>query len=129
MPEKVLEGLIHRVEQDAEVLAVILFGSRVRGEATEASDTDVCLVLPDRRYAPLHLSRKKLEYLKIGGLDIQIYQQLPLYIRHRVIKEGTIIYVRDEEGLYELAFRTAQAFEDFRHRYYSYLQQVAYVGS
>lgn len=129
MIEKPLARLLSKTKQDPGILAVILFGSQARGESTPASDLDVCLVLQDRRYTPLHLSRKKLEYLKIEGLDIQVYQQLPLYIRHRVIKEGTIIYVRDEEGLYELAFRTAQAFEDFRHRYYSYLQQVAHVGS
>ena len=124
--EKSLERVLHQTKQDAEILAVILFGSCARGENTPASDIDVCLVLGDRPYTPLYLSRKKLQYLKIGGIDIHVYQQLPLYIRHRVLKEGKVLFTRDEEALYELAFRTAQSFEDFKYRYDSYLQQVAH---
>jgi hypothetical protein len=33
--------------------------------------------------------------------------------------------VKDEDALYEVAFRTAQAFEDFKHIYRDYLEQVA----
>ena len=124
-----LEKLLNKAKQDPEVLSVILFGSQACGEATAASDVDVCLVLLNQRYDSLYLSRTKLEYLKMDGLDIHIYQQLPLYIRRRVIKEGKVLFVRDEELLYELAFRTAQAFEDFRHLYYDYLEEVARVGS
>jgi predicted nucleotidyltransferase len=126
---KSLERLLNLARQDSEILAVILFGSKARGEATSASDVDICLVLVSRRYDSLHLSRKKLEYLKIGELDVHVFQQLPLYIRRRVIKEGKVLFVQDEKALYELAFRTAQAFEDFKHRYYEYLEQVAHVGS
>jgi predicted nucleotidyltransferase len=129
MQGKSLEKLLNEARQDSDILAVILFGSRAREEATRVSDVDVCLVLANRRYDPLELSHKKLEYLKIEGLDIHIFQQLPLYIRQRVIKEGKVLYMRDEEGLYELAFRTAQAFEDFRHRYYEYLEQTSHAGS
>ena len=129
MPVKSLERLLKRAERDSDILAVILFGSKARGEATLTSDLDVCLVLLNRRYDPLYLSGKKLDYLKIGGLDIHVYQQLPIYIRTRVIKEGQVLFVKDEESLYEIAFRTAQAFEDFKHRYYSYLEQVTHAGS
>jgi len=129
MFEKLLEKLLRYAGKDPEVLAVILFGSQVRGEATGASDVDVCLVLLNRRYEPLYLTRKKLDYLTIGAADIHVFQQLPLYIRRRVIKEGKVLFVRDEESLYEVAFRTAQAFEDFKGRYYDYLEQVAHAGS
>ncbi len=101
----------------------------MRGEATATSDVDICLILLNQRYDPLYLSRKKLEYIKTSELDIHIYQQLPLYIRRRIIKEGHVLFVRDEEKLYELAFRTAQAFEDYKYHYYSYLEEVAHAGS
>jgi hypothetical protein len=74
------------------------------------------------------LSHKRLEYMKDISLDVRIFQQLPLYIRVRVLKEGRILFVRDENQLYELAFRTAQAFEDFKHIYYGYLNEVAVAG-
>ena len=76
------------------------------------------------RFEPLSLSRKRLDYLKHTLLDIQIFQQLPLYVRRRILKEGQVLFVRDEALLYELAFRTAQAFEDFKRIYASYLVSV-----
>ncbi len=129
MFDKAFERLLLKAQHDGDVLAVFLFGSKARGEATPSSDVDVCLVLRDHRHDPLALSLKKLEYLKLGGLDVHVFQQLPLYIRRRILKEGKVFYVRDEEALYELAFRTAQAFEDFKHHYYGYLEEVARAGS
>jgi len=95
------------------------------------SDVDICLVLVPQPTPldPTELPRKRLEYLKDFPLDVQIFQQLPLYIRTRVLREGRILFVREEGLLYELAFRTAQAFEDFKHIYYSYLEEVAIAGS
>jgi predicted nucleotidyltransferase len=116
--------------QDADVLAVLLYGSVARGEQTAGSDIDVCLVLMPRStpYESAILSRKRLDYLAQFDLDVQIFQALPLYIRSRVLKEGQVLFVRDEDLLYALAFRTAQAFEDFKPIYYRYLEQIAHVG-
>ena len=116
--------------QDTDVLAVLLFGSVARGEQTARSDIDVCLVLMPRKtpYESLPLARKRLEYLTQVDLDVQIFQTLPLYIRSRILKEGQVLFVRDEDLLYEVAFRTAQAFEDFKPIYYRYLEQIAHVG-
>jgi hypothetical protein len=63
----------------------------------------------------------------VPGLDIHVYQQLPLYIRKRILKEGETLFCRDEDALYELAFRTVQEFEDFKRIYYGYLEEVARV--
>ena len=120
-----LTALLARAEQDPEVLAVILFGSRARGESAPDSDVDICLVLEPRSYSDLELSKKKLDYLAEFDLDIHIYQQLPLYIRHRVLKEGKVLFCRDEEALYDLAFRTIREYEDFKHIYREYLEEIA----
>lgn len=129
--KEVVEGLLTKVRQDEDVLAVFLFGSVARKEQTPLSDMDICLVLTPQStpFETLVLSRKRLDYLKHTLLDIQIFQQLPLYVRRRVLKEGQILFVRNETLLYELAFRTAQAFEDFKHIYASYLEEVAIAGS
>jgi predicted nucleotidyltransferase len=123
--DSVLRPLIARAERDPDVLAVILFGSRARAEAGPRSDIDVCLVLD--RHAPdgLPASRKRLEYPAGPHVDLSIFQQLPLYIRSRVLKEGRVVFVRDEDRLYELAVRTARAWEAFRHHHRNYLDAVA----
>jgi len=111
------------------VIAILLFGSGARGEATLASDVDICLVLHPGEHDDLTLSRKRLSYLKEGDADVHIFSQLPLYIRRRIIKEGKILLCHDEDALYEIAFRTAQAFEDFKHIYYGYLEELTHAGS
>jgi predicted nucleotidyltransferase len=122
-----IQKLLIKVHQDAEILAVLNFGSASRQEQTPLSDTDICLILVPRSEPidPQTLTIKRLEYLKDFSFDVQIFQQLPLYIRKRVLKEGRILFVRDESQLYELAFRTVKNFEDFRHIYYDYLAEVA----
>ncbi|MBI4400677.1 MAG: nucleotidyltransferase domain-containing protein [Nitrospirae bacterium] len=122
-------NLLEQVEGDPAILAVVLYGSQARREATARSDVDVCLIL-----APGHDSRDdqlraRLTYLPVANLDIRVFQQLPLYIRRRVLREGAILSCRDLDALYDLACRTAKAYENFRPRYRSYLEQVARAGS
>ena len=123
-----VDGVLAKARKDGDVVAVFLFGSRARGESVPGSDTDVCLVLRPGNYDPMVLQRKRLSYLKEGNADVHIFSQLPLYIRRRVLKEGKILQCQDDDLLYEIAFRTAQAFEDFRHIYNGYLKELAHVG-
>lgn len=122
-----LERLLAAAQHDPDVLGVLFFGSAAKGQAGPQSDVDVCLVLVPNRARPdrAMLMRKRLEYLKDFNLDVQIFQALPLYIRRRVLRDGKVLLVKDEDRLYEIAYRTMQAFEDFRHIYHDYLEQVA----
>jgi predicted nucleotidyltransferase len=128
-----LNKLIEKADQDEDILAVFLFGSSVRERETSKSDVDICLIMnPETQAAyqkKLISSQKRLDYLKDFLFDIHIFQQLPLYIRKRILQEGKILFVRDEDMLYEIAFRTAQAYEDFKHIYQDYLKEIADVGS
>ena len=125
MDDSRVQDFVDDARRDPEVLAVMLFGSSARQEAHAASDVDVCLVLNGGRdRLPSRLSEIKVGYLARHRLDIQIFQQLPLYVCRRVLKEGKVLWVRDDEALYELALRTARAFEDFRPRYEDYLRSV-----
>lgn len=121
-----LTKLVEDAENDRDVLAVILFGSEARGEARAESDVDVCLVLEDKRLDTLGQSQKRVAYLASYDLDIQIFQQIPLHLRVRVLREGKVLFCRDEDKLYATAFRTAQHFEDFRHIHEGYLEAVAH---
>jgi hypothetical protein len=58
------------------------------------------------------MSATRLECLQEFDLDVQVFQQFPLYIRQCVLKDGRVLFVRDEDDLHALAFRTAQACED-----------------
>jgi uncharacterized protein YutE (UPF0331/DUF86 family)/predicted nucleotidyltransferase len=121
-----LARLVARAVGDPDVLAVMLFGSHARGDATTVSDVDVCLVAPT---APSNedATRIRLDYLSAFDLDIAVFDQVPLYVRTRILKEGRVLFVRDEDALYALAIRTVRAWEDFRHIHRLYLEESPVV--
>ncbi|MGC8895922.1 MAG: nucleotidyltransferase domain-containing protein [Candidatus Bathyarchaeia archaeon] len=124
---KEFKKLIEKTEKDRDALAVVLFGSYVRKESF--SDVDVCIVLKPKRFTHLYLSSKRLRYsIAFPNLDIQIFQQLPLPIKMRILKEGKVIFCKDEDALYDLAFSTIREFELFKPRYLSYLEGVLHAG-
>jgi len=55
-----LDRLIKTVQQDRQVLAVFLFGSKVRSNNFKESDVDICLVMKSGCYKPAELSQKRL---------------------------------------------------------------------
>ncbi len=129
--DRALERLMLQVKGGDDVLAVILYGSQARQEASPGSDVDVCLVLAPDRGTRADQTRVQTAYLEFagGGLDIRIFQQLPLYIRRRILQEGRTVYCRDEDAMYQLSYRTAQQFADFKPIYEAYLAEVAGAGS
>ena len=124
--EKALRRISEKAKDDKDVLAVMLFGSYARNE--KFSDIDVCIVLKPEKLESLFLSKKRLEYLAaFPNLDIQIFQQLPLYVKMRVLRDGKTIFCRNEDLLYDLSFSTVRQFEYFKPRYLSYLEGVLHA--
>lgn len=119
-----LQRLVEKAKSDPDVLAVILFGSQARGDASPESDFDVCLVLADGPRSELERAEKRLAYLALADLDVAVFQSLPLRIRSRVLKEGRVLHARDEDALYALAVRTARRWEGFRHIHRQYLDEI-----
>lgn len=125
--ENNIQKLIEFASGDSDVVSVILFGSAARSEDNTQSDVDICIILKRYNYSKIFLSKKKLKFIaEFGNLDIQIYQQLPVYIRQRILKEGKILFCKDEDELYNVAFETIQQYEDFKPIYEYYLQEVQY---
>jgi hypothetical protein len=120
-----LDDLLKAAEGDARILAVLFYGSQARGESGPESDTDVCLVLADGVDSRREGAQIALDYIGFSGLDVRVFQLLPLYVRQRVLKDGKVLLVKCENDLYEVAFRTIRSWEDFRPFYLAYLQQTA----
>jgi predicted nucleotidyltransferase len=125
---KIMQEVVGAAREAADILAAILFGSAARGEKSSTSDLDLCLVLMPKVYPALALSKKKLAYASQLRVHISIFQQLPLYIRKRVLQEGEILFCRDDDALYELAFQTLRELADFEPTYLEYLKAVAHAG-
>jgi len=120
-----LEKIKDFAKEDKDILAVFLFGSLVRKELSRLSDIDICLVLEPAQYSELALSEKKLKFLELfPHIDVKIFQQLPLYIKKRILKEGKIILCKDEEKMYNLAFSVITEYSDFEHIFRYYLKET-----
>ncbi len=122
---KEIKGIVAALRKDPEILAIILYGSRARGENTPVSDIDLCVVLMPAVRSALDLSRKKLAFASNFSEHISIFQQLPIYIRQRVLKEGKLLFSRDTDALYEVAFAFIRELFHFEPIYREYLEGVA----
>lgn len=120
-----LSRILARASEDPDVLAVLLYGSHARGDASPRSDVDVCLVLAGACPTARVATEKRLDYLAGDGVDLQVFQLLPLVVRSRALKEGSVLFVRDEDALYDVATRTVKACEGFRRVHRAYLDAVA----
>lgn len=118
--------------RDVEILAVALYGSYTRGENSAISDIDICIYLASKPLNAEETHRKRMEYTEVAAddkADVQVFQQLPLYVRPTVLREGRMVLVKDGAALYDLAWETIKEFEDFRKHYEEYLAGVAHGES
>ena len=121
--DKTIQKIVEQTQKDKVVIAVAFFGSYARGEPHR--DVDVCIFLKPAEYTSEFLSSKKLEYTQENPkYDVQVFQQLPLYIQKRILKEAKIINCKNEDLLYDLYFLTLRDFGHYEHIYEGYLEAV-----
>lgn len=115
---------VKAIEQDfqflrgrEEVVAILIFGSTTKGGRTRRSDVDICIV------APLAKDRERLlgeiyEKVDVVGknYDVWIFEELPLYMKTRIIEKHEPVYVRDALGLHEYFYHFRKLWRDQRHR-------------
>ena len=100
---------------------IILYGSSLGLYHLDDSDIDICLYIDDEEK---NLSKIRLELLKKfnENFDIQMFQLLPLYVQIEVLK-GKILYVKEEDRIYEIAYETIEEYEDFYPFYLDYINR------
>ncbi|CAD7775911.1 Nucleotidyltransferase domain protein [Candidatus Methanoperedenaceae archaeon GB37] len=117
--EKTIEK-IKNVEGFEKVKFIILYGSAAEGQMTGGSDIDLCIYHDGSPDESSKFRFKVLSELFDDTFDVQIFQQLPIYVRVEVLK-GKIIYCKDKQFLYEAAIETIKDFEAFKHKFYDYI--------
>lgn len=112
-----LEDVSERLRASG-VYAAIVYGSFARGEAY--NDVDLA-VFTDT------------DLLEIAGelpdiFDVHAFHDLPLYVRHRVLKEGDLLFCTDEDRFYDEVIAFTREYEYFEPRYREYLDGVKQRG-
>lgn len=125
--EVALERVLEEAREDPDVIAVLQHGSSLADGPSR--DLDVCIVL--RPGAKTSAWDASLRYVGMStggrhsGLDVSLFQQLPLYMRKRVLEEHKVLFVEDEDRLYDVATETVKAWSDYAPIYRGYLEAVA----
>ena len=65
-----------------EILAILIYGSHINGNATIKSDIDICVVAGNKEEA------------KEPSYDIHIFELMPLYIQNEIINNSKIIFAK-----------------------------------
>ncbi|MDI6820538.1 MAG: nucleotidyltransferase domain-containing protein [Candidatus Hodarchaeaceae archaeon] len=110
---------IKKLDREGRVQFIILYGSLARGKHDKLSDIDIAIGHAGDR-------RQRFDFRvdvlgKLGDeFDVQIFQDLPLYVRVEVLR-GKALYVRDMKASSELALETIRDFELFEPRFLDYI--------
>lgn len=112
MSDAVKQILLHG---NNKVVFIMNYGSYANNTFHNGSDIDLCIYYN----GPLE-ERQKFRLSMLSDLndifDVQIFQDLPLYIRKDVLK-GKLLYSRDK-SIYDIAKNTIEDFDDFKRGYY-----------
>lgn len=120
--EEIINKVVKKAKKDKEIIAVLIFGSYLSGK--HFRDIDICLVLKNKK-TNLEMSKKRLDYQMISDkLDIQIMQQLPLYIRKEILKNNHPILIKDYDALFEIARKIIREYDYFEKYYLDYLEYI-----
>ena len=97
-----------------EVHSILVFGSLAKGEISERSDIDICVIAPNAK------NKERLAN-KIAGMlpknyDVCLFELLPLYMKIEIIKNHIILYTKDKLELYEYFYHYRKLWKDQEHR-------------
>lgn len=104
-----------------KVRFVVLYGSATKGKLTKLSDLDLAVFFNGDKSEKFEF-RKKILGRVSNEFDIQIFQDLPLYVQKDILSTGKMMYSEDYIETFEIFMKTIRGFEDFKPRlevYYS----------
>jgi len=118
-----LNSTFQHLESAGELEAVTfayLFGSQARGQSGPLSDIDLAVLLADTVQnadtfeTRLMLMAEVSHQLRTDSIDVLILNQAPLALAYRVLRDGILVYCRDEAKRIKFTARTVSMYLDFK---------------
>lgn len=97
-----------------DCLGILLWGSHAKGDATERSDVDLCIVAgPDRDRTQI----LRAVWAQVGKqVDVKVFEDLPVYLQGEVFEAHRVLSTEDEPTLYEYLRPFWKRWRDQVHR-------------
>ena len=118
------DRLAHALRGDSSVRLAWLHGSRARGTARRESDIDVAVLLDDECAA--NPSAIKDSIWRLAGalgrevpsdrLDLVLLNHAPALLRHRVIRDGVLLFARSDAERVRFVLWTIREYQDLEPR-------------
>lgn len=115
--EKNKDKLIEFLKSKRNILAVYLFGSFVDNTYNENSDIDLAVLYDGKSDLGEHVSdsvdiEKIFDNTKIDYIDLE---EVSLFFRFNILKNGKTIYIKDEEKLYDYVYKTQKSYIEMKY--------------
>ncbi len=111
---------IKKIDTEDRVEFIVLYGSSVKEKYGELSDIDLAIYYRGNEEERFRFRIKVLGRVS-NRFDIQMFQDLPLYIKKDIVSNGKPLYYKDYETIFDEYLRTIKRYEDFeRHLNYYY---------
>ncbi|MCX6689059.1 MAG: nucleotidyltransferase domain-containing protein [Methanoregula sp.] len=109
MDAEMVRHVVDELYANEMVVALILFGSVVRRQARQYSDIDLCII---SRTNISESDQQQLLSYGSWGIDLSLFGALPLPIRFRVIREGSVVFCKSPLLLHRIKIDTIRNYLD-----------------
>lgn len=107
-----LNNIIKEMSQLSFIEGIILFGSQLNGNSRQDSDIDIA-VLTNPNKSLTSSQESKILGFSNKKIDISIFNNLPLIIQFRIIREGKILFLRNERLFHDIKYPLIRKYLDF----------------
>lgn len=105
MPNGEVKGIIEALMRNSNVAFSYLYGSVARGETHRFSDIDIAVYLKDPSVESYMEIVRSLPVTRLE-VDLRILNHLPPLLRHKIILEGRLLFVKDREVYERFVYET-----------------------
>jgi predicted nucleotidyltransferase len=126
-----LSGVSHLVSllKKAGARLAYLFGSRVDGTETGASDLDLALYFgcgtPTDRFRRASELQRTIQAEVAREVDVVVLDDATPVLRFEAMKPACVAYSEDEESLARLELKWFREFEEYHYRQLQYMKDLA----
>ncbi|MBI2803248.1 MAG: nucleotidyltransferase domain-containing protein [Gammaproteobacteria bacterium] len=111
-----MDALTARLRADPRIAYALLFGSRARGSASEASDLDIALGFePDARMSVQELGELAADLERDTGhaIDLVLADEAPPAVAYRIFAEGQLLVEHNHRAFVARKVRAILEYLDF----------------